>query len=92
MAIRQMTTRGALNLRRLIRDRVRERARTVGGVCKCNCGYTCGRKCGLPVDQCIEQHYVRDCEHDWLGDAVDMSVTCFKCGMLAIAHDMRFGP
>jgi hypothetical protein len=65
--------------------------------CRCNCGYTCNRKCGLPLMECMKLHYVVDCDHDFTGEAVEifdglgMSVTCKKCGMLAINHSMEHG-
>jgi hypothetical protein len=63
--------------------------------CKCNCGYTCDRQCGLEIMECIEKHYIRDCEHEWDGPIVDIdrgqSVTCSKCGMTAFDHAMRCG-
>ena len=65
--------------------------------CECNCGYTCGRQCGLPIMECIKKHYVKDCKHQWDGPVEKIgpggaSVTCSKCGMLAISHDGRYGP
>lgn len=64
--------------------------------CRCNCGYTCGRKCGLPIMECMDQHYVRDCDHDftgeWVEDGLGGSVTCAVCGMTAMGHDMLDGP
>jgi len=48
--------------------------------CKCNCG----------TDQ------ERVCEHQWDGDEAitgyGSSVTCSKCGMSAMSHDMRCCP
>jgi len=38
------------------------------------------------------------CEHKWDGpdweseDGCAMSVTCSRCGMTAMSHDMRYGP
>lgn len=69
--------------------------------CRCNCGYRCGGpgRCPLGALECIAQetgHFERDCEHDWTGPAYSdeamSSATCAKCGMLAINHDIRFGP
>ena len=64
--------------------------------CRCNCGYTCGRKCGLPIMECMEVHYIKDCEHQWDGLVVEFegggSVSCSKCGMLAIDHGIMCGP
>lgn len=65
--------------------------------CRCNCGYTCGRQCGLPIMECIKQHYVQDCEHDFNGpvieddDGLGASVVCSKCGLPFMAHDMARG-
>lgn len=63
--------------------------------CDCHCGYACNRKCGLPILECMEQHYKRDCGHVWDGPWAERdwggSVTCSRCGMLAIQHDMRVG-
>ena len=48
-----------------------------------------------------EGHFVQDCEHDFTGPMVEFndtggggggSVSCKKCGMLAINHDYRVGP
>lgn len=62
--------------------------------CKCNCGYECGRRCGLPLMECMQKHYVKDCEHNFEGmEEVGpgmYSAVC-KCGMTAIGHDMRCG-
>lgn len=69
--------------------------------CRCNCGYTCRGPgvCELSKKdtlKCIEQHYVRDCDHKWDGPDKDFengsSVTCSKCGMTALSHDMLCGP
>ncbi len=70
--------------------------------CRCNCGYTCGGPgaCNLPIDECMDQHFKRDCDHDFRGPLVEIdfmgckaqSVTCQKCGMPAITHDLRVGP
>jgi hypothetical protein len=62
--------------------------------CKCNCGYTCGRECGLPIMECIEQHYVKDCEHEFSGwrELPDGgSQVCKHCGLTACEHDMLCG-
>lgn len=66
--------------------------------CRCECGYTCGRQCGLPIMECMDKHYVRDCDHDFTGpwvedeDGLGGSVTCTHCGMTAAGHDMVCGP
>lgn len=64
--------------------------------CRCNCGYTCDRKCGLDIMECIEKHYVRDCDHDFSGPWKELSnggtVTCKHCGLSACGHDMVCGP
>ena len=64
--------------------------------CNCNCGYSCNRECGLPILECMEQHYVKDCEHVWNGEINyfkdGATVTCSKCGMSAMNHDMTVGP
>jgi hypothetical protein len=73
--------------------------------CRCNCGYSCGRtsggSCDLDLFACIEQHYRRDCDHDFNGPmehhttpggGATSSVTCTKCGMEALDHDMAVGP
>ena len=63
--------------------------------CECSCGYTCDRKCGLPIMECIEKHYIRDCGHNFNGPVKEFengsSVTCEHCGMMAISHDMVCG-
>lgn len=71
--------------------------------CRCNCGYTCGRQCRLPFDDCMAQHWKRDCDHVWNGPWKELkgdgpcgggggSVTCSKCGMSSIDHDCAVGP
>jgi hypothetical protein len=66
--------------------------------CRCNCGYTCGGPgaCPLPMLECIEQHYLRDCGHDFTGPMVKLgdgaSVSCKRCSMAACDHDMVCGP
>lgn len=67
--------------------------------CRCNCGYTCGGPgvCELDTLECIEAHYVKDCDHKWDGEGVEVglggwSVTCSVCGMPAMVHDCRCGP
>lgn len=66
--------------------------------CRCNCGYSCGRKCDLPLTECMEKHYVKDCDHDFNGeweehgDGRGGSVICSHCGMSAMGHDMVSGP
>ncbi len=64
--------------------------------CKCNCGYTCDRECGLPIMECMEKHYVKDCSHEFTGPCAFRSgfgsVTCKHCGMLAMDHDILHGP
>jgi hypothetical protein len=69
--------------------------------CRCNCGYTCGGpgRCDLfaadPL-RCVEEHYRRDCDHDFTGPWVTLgnggSVTCAKCGIDACSHDCMVGP
>lgn len=74
-----------------------------GGFCRCGCGYRCGGPgvCKLKPLECLQQaegHFVRDCDHDFTGptwtsdDGCMSSVTCAKCGLTAIGHDMRVGP
>lgn len=67
--------------------------------CRCNCGYTCGGpgRCDLEPMECIKQHWVKDCEHDWSGLWVEFgdgggTVTCAICGMSAMGHDVMVGP
>lgn len=66
--------------------------------CRCECGYSCGRRCGLPIMECMDAHYVRDCDHDFTGEWVEDedgrcgSVTCKHCGLDAMGHDMVAGP
>lgn len=69
--------------------------------CRCNCGYTCGGpgRCEVFAEdpiKCIEQHYKRDCDHDFTGPWVKFhnggSVTCAKCGIDACSHDCMVGP
>jgi hypothetical protein len=70
--------------------------------CRCNCGYRCGGlgRLQTPKSTMLStndgNHFVVDCDHKWDGPMVDFgngqSVTCSVCGMLAIAHDMAFGP
>jgi hypothetical protein len=73
--------------------------------CRCNCGPSCGRGCGLPLLECIEAHYVRDCDHEFEGwqeftDTDDEgneyvtggSTVCQKCGLTSLSHDMMVGP
>ena len=64
--------------------------------CKCRCGYSCGRRCDLPLEQCLREHYGRDCEHVWDGPWEEYSMggskTCSKCGDSAMGHDMAVGP
>lgn len=69
--------------------------------CVCKCGYSCGRQCGLPIMECMEKHYTRDCEHDFTGPLQEVAMggnvharskLCSKCGTSAIHHDMRVGP
>jgi len=63
--------------------------------CECNCGYTCGRQCGLPMIECIQKHYKKDCEHNfegWEENENGGSAVCTECGMTAMQHDMMKGP
>lgn len=69
--------------------------------CRCACGYTCGRKCGLPLMECMEAHYRRDCDHKFDGPMEEWetpgggrvgTVTCSKCGVDAFSHDLAVGP
>jgi hypothetical protein len=73
--------------------------------CRCNCGYTCNRQCDLPIMECMDQHYVKDCDHDWDGweDYIEVdedgtehvrggSRVCKHCGTSAMAHDSARGP
>lgn len=71
-------------------------------LCECRCGYTCGGPgvCGAPLLECLNTHFVRDCGHDFTGDLIEIdfmggkatTVTCRKCGLPAISHDLRCGP
>lgn len=71
--------------------------------CHCRCRYICGRgqvgapvKCALPITECMEQHWKKDCDHDFSGPMYRgddfSSVTCVNCGVLSIDHDMVVGP
>lgn len=72
--------------------------------CRCNCGYRCGGpgKCKLDLVACLNtndgNHFVVDCEHDWTGPWKEWdngrmgSVTCARCGITQMGHDMRCGP
>lgn len=70
--------------------------------CRCACGYTCGGpgSCDLEMQECINQHFKRDCDHDFKGDMVEVpmmgamtySLVCQHCGLPAISHDVRVGP
>lgn len=75
--------------------------------CRCSCGYRCGGPghCALDAFECLKiddgKHFVQDCGHDFSGPWHEHvspeggsggSVTCRKCGMTALAHDMRCGP
>lgn len=68
--------------------------------CRCSCGYTCGRKCGLDIMDCMAAHYQQDCGHQWDGPTERgehggchwESVTCSRCGLPKMAHDMAAGP
>lgn len=48
--------------------------------------------------ECIEHHWKKDCDHRWNGKVVEFdngrgeTVTCSKCGMLAVDHDCEVGP
>ena len=67
--------------------------------CRCECGYTCGGagRCELPIMECIDRHYVKDCDHEFLGpwwqspDGLVKSATCTKCSTTAISHDVLVG-
>ena len=67
--------------------------------CRCNCGPTCGgrSKCDLPYLKCIQEHWVRDCDHEFEGwkefaDGRGGTTVCKHCGLESMAHDMRVGP
>lgn len=70
--------------------------------CRCNCGYTCGGPgvCKLPRLECIQKHYVKDCDHEftgWIEGTTDSggawgSTVCKRCGITAMQHDMISGP
>ncbi len=68
--------------------------------CHCRCGYRCGGPGRCADPECLTKddgkHYVNDCSHDFGGEVVDTgfgwSVICTRCGMSAMAHDMRVGP
>ena len=63
--------------------------------CRCNCGPSCGENCGLPLLDCIEKHWRRDCDHDfvgWVKTERGGSRVCSRCGMTAMKHDMQVGP
>lgn len=70
--------------------------------CRCNCGYTCGGPgvCELEMLDCIEKHWVRDCEHEftgWVelkfeGGGGGGSTVCKHCGVTSMGHDMLCGP
>lgn len=74
--------------------------------CECRCGYICGgpgrcelwKKEGLEgMQECIEKHFKRDCDHDFSGELKAegegcYSVACQRCGMSAMSHDERTGP
>jgi hypothetical protein len=64
-------------------------------ICRCECGYSCDKKCGLPILECIQKHYTRDCDHKWDGPmkhfANVVTVTCSICEMSALEHDMAYG-
>lgn len=67
---------------------------------ECKTYFTCNKECGLGYFQCIRVHYVHECAHVWDGKEkeIDMmggtaySVTCSRCGLSAISHDMIHGP
>ena len=65
-------------------------------VCRCECGYVCNRRCGLDIDDCMDSHYRRDCDHVWDGPVIRFdsggTVTCSKCPATCIDHDMAVGP
>lgn len=66
--------------------------------CRCECGYTCGGQCGLDVVECMQTHWRADCDHDRDGPSWESedgragSVSCSKCGVTAMQHDMAVGP
>ncbi len=78
--------------------------------CRCECGYRCGTngrmRCELPIMECMDKHYVRDCDHKWDGKGIDewandrngkpykagWSSTCSICDMSAMSHDCAAGP
>lgn len=65
--------------------------------CRCACGYTCGGPgvCELQMEDCIEQHWKRDCDHKfegWVEVRGGGSTACSICGVTCISHDMRVGP
>lgn len=83
--------------------------------CRCNCGYTCGGpgRCEINAEnypdlkpmertmKCINEHFVRDCDHEWNGPVVEFgspgggsggSVSCVSCGVLMIDHNCDVGP
>ncbi len=74
---------------------------SIADTCKCYCGYTCGGpgQCEVfkeDAGECIRRHYRHDCEHVFDGPSVKIdgggSVTCSRCGMTAMDHDIRVGP
>lgn len=94
--------KGALECKACLDKKTPPRAGLTVAECRCNCGYTCDRaKCPLPMDECIDQHWKQDCDHQWDGPWQDFempggggggSVTCSKCGMASINHDCAVGP
>ena len=70
--------------------------------CRCNCGFTCTKpgeplwQCGLEMMDCIEQHWRRDCDHDfqsgpWV-ELPDGGTSSCKCEATSMSHDMAVGP
>lgn len=77
----------------------RSAAKPLSDCCRCECGYRCGGPgvCKAGLIECIEKHFVRDCDHDFSGPMVQVgererSVLCQKCGMSAMGHDCMVGP
>ena len=72
------------------------------GRCDCRCGYRCPvRPCPLSAWDCVAAHYKIDCDHKWDGPWHEEvteeggtmgAVTCSKCKMLCVDHDLGVGP
>jgi hypothetical protein len=75
--------------------------------CECNCGYVCGRGTAKgcefdSLDNCVIQHYVKDCRHDFTGPIINRkfdgalvyeeSLTCKVCRLPMVDHDAMVGP